>query len=183
MRPPILGGHDTDNEWIMNRIFAGTMVLATALAGACGDAGGNGEALDADTAVVTPPPPPPPAADSVGMGLPAPRDPNRPAGSLGAPGEGENVVATIEDEGIRLSRDTVPAGEVTVVVENRSTAPCALELSSQFYGRQRSAPVAPGGNLQMSMVLARAPYYFFCASGSGAAGEVTRRDSVRLVVR
>jgi hypothetical protein len=167
----------------MNRIRTGLTVLIIVLAGACGDAGGNGEAMETDTPTVTPPPPAPPAADSVGMGLPAPADPNRPAGSLGAPGEGASIAATIEDAGIRLSRDTVPAGEITVVIDNRSSSPCALELSSQFYGRQRAAPVAPGGSMQMSMVLARAPYYLFCAGGSGAAGGTARRDSVRLVVR
>ena len=100
----------------MNRVLAGLIVLITALAGACGDAGGNGDAMETDTPTVAPPPPAPPAADSVGMGLPAPADPNRPAGSLGAPGEGESIAATIEDAGIRLSRDTVPAGELNAAV-------------------------------------------------------------------
>lgn len=157
------------------------VVGALWLAG-CGDAGNGGErAAEAPAAADSPAPRR--SSDSVQLGLPAPADTTRPPGSIGASiTEGEVVAAFIESGGIRLSRDTVSPGEITVVVENRAGAPCSFEITSRFAGRWALGRVAPGGNAQMSMVLATAPYNVFCADESGG-GARAARDTVRLIVR
>jgi hypothetical protein len=155
------------------RVLAAVVAIWAA---GCGDAGGSreGEAESEEEQ---------PQRDSVALGLPTPRDTTRPAGSIGDVSDSEVVVATLEDGEIRLSRDTIPTGEVTVVIENRTDQPCALELGSEYTGRWRSAPVRPGGSHRMSMVLATAPHRLFCATvGSGAGGRASR-DTVRLIVR
>lgn len=142
-------------------------VFALVAAGACGDA---------EPADDTPRPLPP---DSVSYGLPPSRNPDVPVGAVGSTMESEVVVATVEPDGIRLSRDTVPAGQVTVRVENRTDSACALELTSQFSGRHRTAPVRTGASVQMSMALARAPYRLYCLNPTGD----TPADTLRLIVR
>ncbi len=168
----------------MKGAYGALLLALTLAASACGDAGREPqeateatEATDAAAAESAEA-----AEDSIGLGLPTPRDPSRPAGSLGSIEDSEVVVATVEREGIRLSRETVPAGEVTVVVENRATHPCNLEVSSRNSGRWRTVSW-PGGSAQMGMVLSRSPYYLYCASTRGEAGVVATRDTARLVVR
>jgi hypothetical protein len=146
---------------------------------ACGDADSSDRAAEPDTTAAASSPAA--DADSVKLGLPAPRDTSRPPGSVGTLADSEIVLATIAEGRIQLSRDTVPAGEVTVVVDNRGSAPCALEVRSHFAGRSRSAPVRPGGNMSMTMVLSTAPYQLYCADVAGS--ERAARDTVRLMVR
>ncbi|MGH7552150.1 MAG: hypothetical protein ACREMQ_03885 [Longimicrobiales bacterium] len=148
---------------------------------ACRGDAGQDDAGVAEDSTVTPPPPP---TDSLGMGVPAPRDTTRPPGSIGDVTDSEIVVATVDQNGIQLSRDTLPAGEITVVVENKAEAPCAMEVVSGPLGvRHLGAPVRRGSNLLMSMVLSRSPYYLFCTGGGSGSGPVATRDSARLIVR
>lgn len=156
-------------------------VIVTGCVSACGDAADR--AGETGAPAVADSPAPQSSEDSVRLGLPAPKDPTRPAGSIGASiTESEIVVAFIEGGGLRLSRDTVPSGEVTIMVENRAGAACAFEINSRFAGRWAFGRVGPGGTAQMSMVLATAPYNVFCAEASGSGARAVR-DTVRLIVR
>jgi hypothetical protein len=154
------------------------LALLFSVVGCRGDAGQDETAAAVDSTVT------PPSSDSLGMVVPVPRDTTRPPGSVGEVTDSEIVIATVDQNGIRLSRDTLPAGEITVVVENKAEAPCAMEVTSQSLGvRHLGAPVRQGTNLLMSMVLSRSPYYLFCAGGGSGSGPVATRDSARLIVR
>jgi hypothetical protein len=165
----------------MNGSMRWLVINLCALLIACGDAERAAEGIpEEDSARERTVPRAQLPADSVRIGVPAPRDTTRPPGSVGAISESEIVVAMLSGRSIQLSRDTVPAGEVTVVVENKAEAHCNFEVSGQFSGRWR-APVAAGRVVQISMVLSRAPYQLYCASGGATAPPSP--DTLRLVVR
>ena len=138
---------------LMPRLAAVVLVVA-----ACGDAPApDADAVPDSTAADTSAAPPP-IVESGPESFPASRDPNRPAGSLGDPADAYQVAATLSEWKIELSPATVPAGEVTVNLTNTGERAHTIEISSEAQGRWRSAPIAPGGVIGLSMPLLPGSY-------------------------
>ena len=156
-------------------------ITAGSLAG-CGDAVEDAVEETATPIDTLEQEPPPPVQTGV-RGFPTPRDSSRPAGTLGDVTEGSTVIATLEEWRIELSDDTLPVGQVTIAVENRGTMPHALEIVSEVGGRWRSAPVAPGGSIRMSMLLSNATHRIYCPLEDDAGDHSERGMQATLVVR
>ncbi|MGH7507087.1 MAG: hypothetical protein ACRELX_15640 [Longimicrobiales bacterium] len=162
----------------------GLAMLVLAIATGCGDAGDAtvGDSVEAAS------------SDSVGpdtttavstavRGYPTPADSTRRAGTLGPASEGTTLLATLEEWKVTLSDPSVPMGQVTIAVENRGTMPHAFEIVAEHGGRWRSAPIAPGGAIQMSMLLSNATYRVYCPLEDDAGVHADLGMETELVVR
>jgi hypothetical protein len=161
--------------------FALTAILACGLS-ACGDRGASDDAANtAETPVDE-------KRDTIISepelkGLPAPKDPSRSPGTLGTLEESVQVIATISEWKIELSDDTIPAGEVTVAIENRGTKRHVIEVRSQYTGRWRSSPVPPGGVIMLSMPLSGSTYEVYDPEEDADGKHAEKGMRATLVVR
>jgi hypothetical protein len=169
----------------MNKRRASALALTALLAcglSACGDRGASNDAANtADTSAVEKKDTP--ASEPDVRGLPAPKDPNRSAGTLGTLDESARVIATISEWKVELSEDTVPAGEVTVAIENRGKKRHVIEVRSQYTGRWRSSPVPPGGVILLSMPLSAATYEVYDPDDDADGKHAEKGMRATLVVR
>ncbi|HSJ09704.1 MAG TPA: hypothetical protein VK928_07300 [Longimicrobiales bacterium] len=95
--------------------------------------------------------------------------PVEPAPTTPAPGPEagvESLTATLTDTELTLSKDSVPAGAVTILVRNTGTAPHAFQVSGAGE-LWETDPVAPGTDVSMSLNL---PIGEFTLSRSTADG-------------
>jgi hypothetical protein len=155
----------------------GLLLLAVAGCGdrdAAPDAAAAGDTANVQSQEPEAEPPPPGGFEATG---------DRPAGTLGDPSEGAQVVATMSEWSIVLNRDTVPSGAVTIAVANEGTVPHALEVTGEFGGRWRSLPVAPGATIRMSMPMSHGTYQIFCPLDNDAGDHSERGEEGTLVVR
>ena len=131
--------------------FLGLFVLA----GGCGDAGneGNVPAEGQDAAQ-----PPVIRSEDVSGAVPAPRDPARRPGSIGANADNTQVSATLSEFAIAVSPDTIPAGETTINIDNRGERRHIIEVRHTSRGRWRTTPIGPGTSVGLSMSLPAGTY-------------------------
>lgn len=154
------------------------VLLVAGLAAACGDSGNPPPAdSSAVDSAAQPAPPEEPAAPFGWM--PASADSSRPAGTIGNSEDAFQVVAYLKEWEIQVSPDTIPAGEVTIAIENRGERPHAVEVRNDRAGRWRSAPIPPGGTVTMTMPMP--PANFEIASTTEAY--VERGMKTVLIVR
>lgn len=133
-------------------------LFVVALFAACGDAGNQPPATTASedsAAALTAAP----AEPETPFGwMPAPEDSSRPAGTIGDKDKAHQAVAVIKEWAIDVTPDTIPAGEVTIALENRGERPHAIEVRNERAGRWRSLPIPPGGTVTLTMPMAPANY-------------------------
>jgi hypothetical protein len=102
---------------------------------------------------------------------------------LGTLDESARVIATISEWKVELSEDTVPAGEVTVAIENRGKKRHVIEVRSQYTGRWRSSPVPPGGVILLSMPLSASTYEVYDPDDDADGKHAEKGMRATLVVR
>jgi|GEM_PF-1561801 len=129
------------------------IVLTLALLAACGggdDRAGRDPATAGGPAVAAGP------MDTTPEGTPAPPAPATVAESLE-----RNVTARLTEWAIGLSRDTVPAGDVSIQVMNAGTRPHALEVEGRGIERE-TQPIAPGATATLTVRLEPGTYEVSC---------------------
>jgi len=129
------------------------LVLATLLA-ACGDAGNRAAANAADST----PAPAPEAVTPIGW-MPPPADSNAaPVGTIGDGDKAFQVVAGLKEWSIELTPSDIPAGEVTIALENRGQRPHQIEIRSSRAGHWQSAAIPPGATVTMTQPMPPGSY-------------------------
>jgi len=142
----------------MRRSLIPGLILALLVLAACGDARTPDPDTVADSLAADSTAAPPPIVETGPEAFPAASDPNRPAGSIGDPADAHQVMAKLSEWKIELAPGTIPAGEVTVNLTNAGERAHTIEISSETQGRWRSAPIAPGGVVGLSMPLLPGSY-------------------------
>jgi len=150
------------------------LLLTTAVVMGCGDGGG-----DADDTAAAP-------VDTVSE----PDTTSGPSGSVSRRGDiriPEQTLAvqvTLTEWGVAVADSVITSGPVTIVVQNRGDLPHIVEMTGEFAGRWRTAPVQPGASALLSMSLSSGTYTLFCPEEpEGQAAHRGRGMEGRLVVR
>lgn len=100
-----------------------------------------------------------------------------PAGTPAAPAPAEaaleSLTATLSETQLTLSKDSVPAGPVTILVRNSGTAPHALRVEGGGENWETD-PVAPGTDVSMSLNLTNGQYTVSRAGAAAGQASSTR---------
>lgn len=145
------------------------MALALiAAAAACGGDADEPEAAAGDTAVLVTP-------------APGPETPVAAAQEAGATDE-RTVSATLTEWAVQLSRDTVPAGEVTFRVANAGTMEHALEVEGQGI-EEETAHIQPGQSATLTVNLQPGTYEVYCPVVTEAGNHQELGMTTQLVVQ
>ena len=130
------------------------------LVAACADRGDENPAVQAQTDSV---------ADTLDasdltprIGLPQPTDTSVRAGEI-APGEGTQVNIEIGDGTMKMSTQTVPAGQVTFQVQNTGKQTHRFESRWAYGATIRTQPVAPQKFTLVTSIMNQGPYEAFCS--------------------
>ncbi len=129
------------------------LTLSLTLLAACGggeDRAGR-SAATAGGAAAAPNP-----MDTTPEGTPAPPAPGTVTESLE-----RNVTARLTEWAIGLSRDTVPAGDISIQVMNAGTRPHALEVEGRGIERETQL-ITPGGTTTLTVRLEPGTYEVYC---------------------
>jgi len=156
-------------------LVIGALAWAAVGVAGCGDSGSDDRLQEAEAETPAPDP------DSIRPGLPPSSNPDVPVGSIDPEREGEVVRVRVTPQGLTLERDAAPPGQITVRAENEQPEPCALEVRSPAGRLWRSAPIAQGRSVGLTMALSRSPYYVTCQLNEDR-GPVAG-DTARFVVR
>ncbi len=155
--------------------FAWIAAFLTAAMLACGDASDGGQPAD--------------AADTVAA-EPEPDTTSGPAGSVSRrgdildPSQTIGVTVTASEWGIAVQDSAITSGPVTIEMRNEGEMPHVIEITGEYAGRWRSAPIPPGGSALMSMSLGPGTYTVFCPeTPDGQEAHRARGMEARLIVR
>lgn len=155
-----------------------TLLVAAIAAAGCGDAAENGADTDADAAAA--------AADTAAEPDTSadPRGSVSRTGDIRIPEQTVGVQVTLTEWGVTVADSVISSGPVTVVIQNRGDLPHIVEMTGEYAGRWRTAPVQPGASALMSMNLSPGTYTIFCPEEpEGQDAHRARGMEGRLVVR
>lgn len=82
-----------------------------------------------------------------------------------AGGDPPTVSVRLSEWKVELSRDVVPAGEVTITVANSGSIPHALEVEGPGVERE-TAQIQPGATVTLTLTLKAGSYEVYCPVGS-----------------
>lgn len=105
------------------------------------------------------------AAALTAFGLAACTDnPSASKASDGGGADGGPITVTITDDGLELSRTTVPAGQVTFTVTNKGTAPNEFEILAADKLRiiSEKENIGPGTTVEVTTALTEGEHYAAC---------------------
>lgn len=98
---------------------------------------------------------------------------------LSNPEMGAKMAVTLTDGGQTQSHEELPPGQISIVVQNKGTEPRVFEIKGPSLD-MKSMPIAPGGHVVMSQVMAAGAYDMACPDSTG---ENKRCGTGKLTVR
>ncbi len=122
------------------------LIISTALLSACADSAEE-ENMGAN---------PGSAMDTTPAGTPAPPSP-----AVIEDDQEQTVTAQLNEWTIDLSRESVPAGEITFTAVNTGTMEHALEVEGQGV-EEVTEPIAPGESATLTVMLQPGTYVIYC---------------------
>ncbi|MGQ0814553.1 MAG: hypothetical protein ACT4O1_08810 [Gemmatimonadota bacterium] len=90
---------------------------------------------------------------------------------LSNPEMGAKMSVTLNDSALEQSHTEIPKGQVTVVVQNQSSAPRIFELKGSN-ANFRSLPIPAGGYVLMSVIIDQSGDYHLTCPDSAAARSI-----------
>jgi plastocyanin len=99
-----------------------------------------------------------------------------------SPGNGTQVMATLTEWAVQLSRPEVQRGMVTFSIENKGTMTHEFEVEGKG-NEWKSSAIPAGQRVLMSMVLEPGEYEVYCPISDSAGNHKEKGMTARLVVR
>jgi hypothetical protein len=98
---------------------------------------------------------------------------------LSNPEMGGKMLVTLSDSGMSQSHTEMPAGQLSVAVQNKSTRPHTLQLKGQGGGGFKSSVVPPGGFVLMTVLIDPGVYDLVCPDSAQASACGSGQVSIR----